>query len=72
MLFSFPHGLGTPGIGWTAWNQVDSLIRAGHEVHVVTGRLVRPVEGAASVTTSLAVGGLRVPHRALGRERAFR
>jgi len=72
VLFSFPHGLGTPGIGWTAWNQVDSLIRAGHEVHVVTGRLVRPVEGAASVTTSLAVGGLRVPHRALGRERAFR
>ena len=72
VLLSFPHALGAPGIGWTAWNQVDSLIRAGHEVHVVAGSLARPVEGAASITTSLSAGRARIPHRAIGRERAFR
>ena len=72
VLLSFPHAIGAPGIGWTAWNQADSLIRAGLEVHVVAGSVGRPVEGAASVTTSLAVGPTRIPHRAVGRERAFR
>ena len=72
VLLSFPHALGAPGIGWTAWNQADSLIRAGHTVHVVAASVSRPVEGAATVTTSLAAGRLRIPHRVLGRERAFR
>lgn len=71
ILLSFPHPLGAPGIGWTAWNQVDSLVRGGHEVHVVAASIARPVPGAASVTTTLAAGGLRVPHRAIGRDRAF-
>lgn len=72
VLLSFPHAIGAPGIGWTAWNQADALIRAGHEVHVVAASVARPIRGAASVTTSLARGGVRVPHRALGRDRAFR
>ncbi|GAA2979975.1 glycosyltransferase involved in cell wall biosynthesis [Microbacterium terrae] len=71
VLLSFPHALGAPGIGWTAWNQADSLVRAGHDVHLVAGSLARPVPGAASITTSLAAGRVRVPHRAIGRERAF-
>ncbi|GAA1998073.1 glycosyltransferase family 4 protein [Microbacterium ulmi] len=71
VLHTFPHALGAPGIGWTAWNQVDSLVRAGHEVHVVAASIARPVIGAASVTTSLSQGALRVPHRAIGRDRAF-
>ena len=72
VLISFPHAIGAPGIGWTAWNQVDSLCRAGHDVHVVTASIARPLEGAASVTTSLALSGARIPHRAIGRDRAFR
>ncbi len=71
VLLSFPHALGAPGIGWTAWNQADSLVRAGHEVHLVAASYARPVPGAASTTASLAAGPLRVPHRAVGRDRAF-
>jgi glycosyltransferase involved in cell wall biosynthesis len=71
VLYSFPHALGAPGIGWTAWNQVDGLVRAGHEVHAVAASVRRPIHGAASVTTSLAAGRLRLPHRAIGRDRAL-
>lgn len=71
VLFSFPHALGAPGIGWTAWNQVDGLARLGHDVHVVAASIARPVPAGVRVTQTLAVGGKRVPHRALGRDRAF-
>ena len=71
ILYSFPHALGAPGIGWTAWNQVNELVRAGHDVHVVAASIARPVAGVASATTSLAVAGRRVPHRVMGRDRAL-
>lgn len=71
VLLSFPHAFGAPGIGWTAWNQADSLTRAGHEVHVVAASIAKVPVGAASVTSSLAVGRARVPHRVIGRDRAF-
>ncbi|WP_344737427.1 glycosyltransferase family 4 protein [Microbacterium awajiense] len=71
VLFSFPHAIGASGIGWSAWNQVDGLVRRGHEVHVVAASLARPVPGAR-VTTTLAAGRVRIPHRAIGRDRAFR
>ena len=71
VLYSFPHALGAPGIGWTAWNQVDELVRAGHDVHLVAASVARPVAGLASATTSLAVAGQRVPHRVMGRDRAL-
>ena len=66
ILYSFPHPIGAPGIGWTAWNQVDELVRAGHRVHLVTSSVARPIEGLASRTTTLGVAGLRLPHRLLG------
>ena len=72
ILYSFPHVFGAPGIGWTAWNQVDGLVREGHDVHLVAASVARPVEGLASVGASLAVGGRRIPHRAIGRDRALR
>ena len=72
ILYSFPHSFGAPGIGWTAWNQVNELVRAGHHVHLVATSILRDVEGLASVRTSLSVGGRRIPHRALGRDRALR
>jgi glycosyltransferase involved in cell wall biosynthesis len=71
VLFSFPHALGAPGIGWTAWNQVDGLARLGHDVHVVAASIARPVPANVRVTQTLAVRGKRVPHRAIGRDRAF-
>ena len=48
ILYSFPHALGAPGIGWTAWNQVNELVRAGHDVHLVAASIARPVAGVAS------------------------
>ena len=72
VLYSFPHALGAPGIGWTAWNQANELVRAGVDVHIVAASVATPVEGAASVRTTLAFRGRRVPHRLLGRDRALR
>ncbi|MFF2371010.1 glycosyltransferase family 4 protein [Agromyces sp. NPDC058110] len=71
ILYSFPHAFGAPGIGWTAWNQVNELVRAGHDVHLVAASIARPVDGLTSVTTSLEVAGRRIPHRVLGRDRAL-
>jgi glycosyltransferase involved in cell wall biosynthesis len=71
VLFSFPHALGAPGIGWTAWNQVDGLARLGHDVHVVAASVARPLPPTVRVTQTLAVRGKRLPHRAIGRDRAF-
>lgn len=71
IVYSFPHVLGVPGIGWTAWNQITELIAGGHRVHVIAASLARPVPGAASVTTTLTVRGRRIPHRVFGRDRAL-
>jgi D-inositol-3-phosphate glycosyltransferase len=72
VLYSFPDTLGAPGIGTTAWNQVQSLIGLGHEVRVHTTAVAREVPGAAEVVTTLTLAGKRVPHRAVGRRRAYR
>lgn len=71
LIYSFPHAIGAPGIGWTAWNQVTELVRAGHRVHLVTASVARPIEGLASLHRTLEVAGARVPHRVIGRDRAF-
>lgn len=71
VLYSFPHRFGAPGIGWTAWNQVNELVRAGHRVHLVTASVERPVAGLASLTQTLSLRGRRIPHRVVGRARAF-
>jgi glycosyltransferase involved in cell wall biosynthesis len=72
VLYSFPHVLGSPGIGTTAWHQVSQLIAKGHRVTVVTARLAKPVPGAAAVVETLVVAGQRIPHRIVGRGRAMR
>jgi glycosyltransferase involved in cell wall biosynthesis len=51
---------------------VQGLIGLGHEVRVHTTALAREVPGAADVVTTLTLAGKRVPHRALGRRRAYR
>lgn len=71
IVYVFPHALGAPGIGWTAWNQVTELVASGHRVHLVTASIARPVSGLASERRALEVAGRRVPHRVLGRDRAL-
>jgi glycosyltransferase involved in cell wall biosynthesis len=72
IVYSFPDTLGAPGIGTTAVNQVRGLIARGHEVHVYCTSAVADLPGVAALTTTLTLLGRRVPHRALGRERAYR
>ncbi len=72
VLYSFPDTLGAPGIGTTAWNQVRELIGLGHDVRLYTTALAREPVGAREVVTTLTAGGKRIPHRAVGRRRAYR
>ena len=72
VLYSFPDTIGAAGIGTTAWNQATGLAGLGHEVHVYATAAARDVPGAAEVVTTLTVAGRRIPHRAVGRERAYR
>lgn len=71
ILYSFPHVLGSPGIGTTALHQVRGLVGRGHAVHLVAADLATPVDGLASCTRSLAVGGVRIRPRLTGRARAY-
>ncbi|GGE98738.1 glycosyltransferase [Mycetocola zhadangensis] len=71
VLYSFPHAFGSPGIGDTAWNQVHELVRAGHHVTLVTASVARSVPRLRTLEQTMVVGGRRLPHRAVGRMRAF-
>lgn len=71
VLYSFPHAFGSPGIGDTAWHQVHELVRAGHSVTLVTASVARPVPRLTALEQTMVFGGRRVPHRAVGRMRAF-
>jgi glycosyltransferase involved in cell wall biosynthesis len=71
VLYSFPHVLGAGRICYTAWQQVRGLVSAGVEVVLFAGALSRPVPNAVEVHSTLAVGRLRVPYRALGKLRAL-
>jgi glycosyltransferase involved in cell wall biosynthesis len=72
VLYSFPDTLGAPGIGTTAWSQIRELIGLGHEVRVYTTAFAREPVGAREVVTTLTAAGRRIPHRAVGRRRAYR
>lgn len=72
VLYSFPHVIGAPGIGSTAMAQVVGLIESGHEVHLVTAGMTRPIPGLASLICTLRVGPVRVRPRLIGRRRAYR
>lgn len=69
VLYSFPHPLGGPGIGTTAWHEVDALARAGARVSVVCARLARPFDPALGVRTHRTLGPVRP--RAVGKDRAY-
>ncbi|ANP74093.1 Glycosyl transferase group 1 [Cryobacterium arcticum] len=72
LLYSFPHSLDRPGIALTARQQVLGLARLGVQVELFAtsiGALELPP--GVTVHTTLSVGALRVPHRALGVQRAY-
>ena len=77
VLYSFPDTLGEPGIGAAALHYVEGLVRRGHEVVLYCTSIgreaaeVRELEGTKKVTT-LTAAGVRIPHRAVGRRRAYR
>ena len=71
-LYSFPDTLGKPGIGTTAYHQVESLVEQGVEVVVYCTSASRTPAGLAGLVTTLAFRGTRVPHRALRIDRAYR
>ena len=72
ILYSFADTLGAPGIGTTAWSQARGLAALGHDVRIWCTAVARDVPGARKVATTLTVAGRRIPHRALGRRRAYR
>ena len=72
VLYSFPHALGESGIGTTAFNQVAALADLGHDVTVWCASLARPAPAGVRVVETLRVAGLRIPHRVVGVERAYR
>ena len=77
ILYSFPDTLGEPGIGAAALHFVEGLVRRGHKVAVYCTSIgkdaseARELEETKKVTT-LSTAGVRIPHRALGRRRAYR
>ncbi|WP_157472874.1 glycosyltransferase family 4 protein [Frankia sp. EAN1pec] len=70
VLYSFPHPLGLPGIGTTAYHQVISLWRQGIEVQVYCTSVARPLPPGLPVRQTMALGGQRLPPRAVGVKRA--
>ena len=71
VLYSFPHTLGAPGIGTTALNQLQALVRLGIDVDVYATSFAVEVPGGGRRVSTLAAGPVRVPHRALGVGRAY-
>jgi glycosyltransferase involved in cell wall biosynthesis len=72
LLYSFPDGIGRPGIGTTAYHQVREVARLGVEVTLYCTSQHRELPGNVRVVETLAVRGRRIPHRALGVKRAYR
>jgi D-inositol-3-phosphate glycosyltransferase len=73
VLYSFPDGLGAPGIGTTARHQVEGLLDQGIDVSVWCTSLHGALPRATRIVTTLQVAGVRIPHRALGGgDRAYR
>ena len=69
-MYSFPHALGSPGIGTTAWHHVVGLARAGADVLVVCTSVARPLPPDVSVRVRQTLGPVR--HRMVGVDRAYR
>lgn len=72
VLYSFPHVLDRPGIALTALSQIRGLATLGVDVTLfcaAVGSAALP--GSVRVHETLTVAGRRIPHRALGVQRAY-
>jgi glycosyltransferase involved in cell wall biosynthesis len=72
VLYSFPDRLGSAGVGTTALHQVRGLVEEGIEVVLYCTSCDVDVPGVQSKRETLVVAGKRIPHSALGVERAYR
>lgn len=72
VLYSFPHTLGRAGIAETALQQIRGLARAGVPVILFcTSAVGVPLPPEVEVHQTLVLGGMRIPHRAIGVQRAY-
>ena len=71
ILYSFPHQIGSPGIGTTAYMQARSLHELGHEVTVISARKTDDSVNQWHRTT-LSWGRVYLPQRSIGKSRARR
>jgi glycosyltransferase involved in cell wall biosynthesis len=71
VLQSFPHRIGAARICTTAWHQAVETAAAGADLRVMPGSVHRPLPDTVDVRPTLALGGVRVPYRSLGRRRAL-
>lgn len=73
VLYSFPDRLGSAtGVGTIAYQHVRGLVEEGIEVLLYCTSCDLEVPGVHALHETLVVGGRRIPHRALGIERAYR
>jgi glycosyltransferase involved in cell wall biosynthesis len=72
VLYSFSQRFGLPGIGTTAWHQVDELVKLGIQVTLFCGSCEREVPGIHRVVETMRFAGIPLPYRLIGNERAFR
>jgi glycosyltransferase involved in cell wall biosynthesis len=71
VLYSFPYPLDRPGVAHTAVNQIRGLASLGVRVTVFCASRGRArLPASVEVHETLVVAGRRVPHRALGVQRA--
>jgi glycosyltransferase involved in cell wall biosynthesis len=72
VLYSFPDGIGRPGIGTTAFNQVRELAAHGAEVTLYCTSQHGELPTNVRVVRTMSVGGRRIPHRTFGIDRTYR
>ena len=72
VLYTFPHTLGRAGIAETALQQILGLDRLGVEIVLFCGSVGGlSLPASIEVHETMVVAGLRVPHRAIGVQRAY-
>jgi glycosyltransferase involved in cell wall biosynthesis len=71
VLYSFPDVAGKPGIGMTAFHQVEEVSKNGVEVTLCCTSLNGELPANVRVVQTLSFAGRRIPHRALGIDRSY-
>lgn len=71
VVYSFPHALGRSGIGTTALHQVQGAAQLGLSVTLFCASLDVPLDPRVRVIRTLQMASLRMPHRAIGVQRAY-